>query len=69
MIRRPCADAANEFIRPITQINSYLAFSFFHFSIATLLQLGVSGNFAKSWLWSLREAAHEAVYSSAIKSL
>ena len=28
-IRRPCADAANEFIRLITWINSFLAFSFF----------------------------------------
>ena len=26
-----CADAANEFIRLISLINSYLAFSFFHF--------------------------------------
>ena len=30
-IRRLCADAANEFIRLISLINSYLAFSFFHF--------------------------------------
>ena len=40
-IRRPCADAANEFTRLISLINSYLAFSFFHFSKTTLLQLGV----------------------------
>ena len=30
-IRRLCADAANELIRLISLINSYLAFSFFHF--------------------------------------
>ena len=30
-IQRLCADAANEFIRLISLINSYLAFSFFHF--------------------------------------
>ena len=30
-IRRLCADAANEFIRLIGLINSYVAFSFFHF--------------------------------------
>ena len=30
-IRRLCADAANEFIRLISLINSYLAFSFSHF--------------------------------------
>ena len=40
-IRRPCAAAANEFIRLISLINSYLAFSFFLFSKTTLLQLGV----------------------------
>ena len=41
-IRRPCADAANEFIRLISLINSYLAFSFFfHFSMTTFLQLVV----------------------------
>ena len=42
-IRCPCADSVNEFIRLISLINSYLAFSFFHFSRTTLLQfiLGV----------------------------
>ena len=40
-IQRPCSDAANEFTRLISLINSYLAFSFFHFSNTTLLQLGV----------------------------
>ena len=30
-IRRLCADAANEFIRLVSLINSYVAFSFFHF--------------------------------------
>ena len=30
-IRCPCADAANKFIRLISVINSYLAFSFFSF--------------------------------------
>ena len=37
----PCADVANEFIRLISLINSYLAFSFFIFSTTTFLQLGV----------------------------
>ena len=41
-IRRLCADAANEFIRLISLINSYLAFSFFIFSTTTFLQLGVT---------------------------
>ena len=40
-IRRLCADAANEFIRLISLTNSYLAFSFFIFSMTTFLQLGV----------------------------
>ena len=40
-IWRPCSDAANEFTRLISLINSYLAFSFFHFSNTTLLQLGI----------------------------
>ena len=38
---RPCVDAVNEFIRRISLINSYLAFSFLHFSKTMLLQLGV----------------------------
>ena len=41
-IRRPCADAANEFTRLISLINSYLAFSFFHFSKTTSPQLGIN---------------------------
>ena len=40
-IRRLCADAANEFIRLISLTNSYLAFSFFLFSMTTFLQIGV----------------------------
>ena len=40
-IRCLYADAANEFIRLISLINSYLAFSFFIFSMTTFLQLGV----------------------------
>ena len=40
--RRPCADAANGFITIlISRINSYLAFAFFHFSMAPFLQLAV----------------------------
>ena len=31
----------------ISLINSYLAFSFFHFSTTTLLKLGVSADFSK----------------------
>ena len=38
-IRRPAADAANQYIWLISLFNSYLAF--FHFSKTTLLQLGV----------------------------
>ena len=30
-IRRPCADSVNKFVRLISLINSYLAFSFFSF--------------------------------------
>ena len=41
---RSCVDAANEFIGLISLINSYLAFAFFHFSMTTFLQLGVSLN-------------------------
>ena len=41
-IRRPCADTANEFTRLISLINFHLAFSFFHFSKTTLLQLGIN---------------------------
>ena len=44
-IRRPCADAANLFIRLISLIDSYLLFPFFHFSKTTLLQLGVYNYF------------------------
>ena len=40
-IRRLCADAANEFIRLISLTNSYLAFSFFLFSMTTFLQICV----------------------------
>ena len=40
--RRPCADAANEFItRLISRIIPYLAFCFFHFSMTPFLQLAV----------------------------
>ena len=34
-IRRPCVDAANEFIRLITQIDSFWLFPFFHFYMTT----------------------------------
>ena len=45
-IRRPGADAANEFIRLISLFNSYLAF--FHFSKTTLWQLGVQSILSKT---------------------
>ena len=44
-IQRACADAAYEFVRLISLINSYLAFSLFHFSKTTLLQLGINAFF------------------------
>ena len=46
-IWRLCAGAAYEFVGLITLFNSYLAFSFFHFSKTTLLRLGFMFRFKR----------------------